>query len=78
MFDLTSRITYKNIPKWHKNLTRIAGNIPICLVGNKVDIEERKVQPRQITFHRRKGLQYYIISAKSTYNYERPFIWLAT
>ncbi len=23
MFDVTSRITYKNVPKWHKDLTRI-------------------------------------------------------
>ena len=36
MFDVTSRITYKNVPKWHKDLTRICENIPIVLVGNKV------------------------------------------
>lgn len=36
MFDVTSRITYKNVPKWYKDLTRICENIPIVLVGNKV------------------------------------------
>jgi len=36
MFDVTSRISYKNVPKWHKDLTRICENIPIVLVGNKV------------------------------------------
>ncbi len=36
MFDVTSRITYKNVPKWHKDLTRICENIPMVLVGNKV------------------------------------------
>lgn len=30
-----------------------------------------------ITFHRRKNLQYYDVSAKSNYNYEKPFLWLA-
>ena len=38
MFDVTSRITYKNVPKWHKDLTRICENVPIVLVGNKVII----------------------------------------
>ena len=36
MFDVTSRITYKNVPKWYKDLTRLCENIPIVLVGNKV------------------------------------------
>lgn len=30
-----------------------------------------------ITFHRKKNLQYYDISAKSNYNFEKPFLWLA-
>ncbi|KAA8612501.1 GTPase SAR1 [Pyrenophora tritici-repentis] len=44
MFDVTSRITYKNVPNWHRDL---------------------------------KNLQYYDISAKSNYNFEKPFLWLA-
>jgi len=39
MFDVTSRITYKNVPKWHKDLTRICENIPMVLVGNKVNLK---------------------------------------
>lgn len=39
MFDVTSRITYKNVPKWHKDLTRICENVPMVLVGNKVKLE---------------------------------------
>ena len=52
-------------------------NIPIVLVGNKVDVKERKVKAKQITFHRKKNLQYYDISARSNYNFEKPFLWLA-
>ncbi|KAK7805094.1 hypothetical protein U0070_010859 [Myodes glareolus] len=44
MFDVTSRVTYKNVPNWHRDL---------------------------------KNLQYYDISAKSNYNFEKPFLWLA-
>ena len=77
MFDVTSRITYKNVPNWHKDLVRVCENIPIVLCGNKVDIKERKVKAKTITFHRKKNLQYYDISAKSNYNFEKPFVWLA-
>jgi GTP-binding nuclear protein Ran len=76
MFDVTSRITYKNVPNWHRDLIRVCENIPIVLVGNKVDIKDRKVKAKQITFHRKKNLQYYDISAKSNYNFEKPFLWL--
>ncbi|KAJ1901641.1 GTP-binding nuclear protein gsp1/Ran [Coemansia sp. IMI 209127] len=76
MFDVTSRITYKNVPNWHRDLVRVCENIPIVLCGNKVDIKERKVKAKNITFHRKKNLQYYDISAKYKYNFEKPFLWL--
>ena len=77
MFDVTARITYKNVPNWHRDLTRVCEQIPIVLVGNKVDQKERKVTAKNITFHRKKNLPYYDISAKSNYNFEKPFLWLA-
>merc|ERR1712209_357531 len=77
MFDVTSRITYKNVPNWHRDIVRVCENIPIVLVGNKVDVKDRQVKAKQITFHRKKNLQYYEISAKSNYNFEKPFLWLA-
>nr|XP_019043540.1 GTP-binding nuclear protein GSP1/Ran [Kwoniella bestiolae CBS 10118]OCF22470.1 GTP-binding nuclear protein GSP1/Ran [Kwoniella bestiolae CBS 10118] len=84
MFDVTSRITYKNVPNWHRDLERVCENIPIVLCGNKVDVKasnlwplERKVKTGNVTFHRKKNLQYFEISAKSNYNFEKPFLWLA-
>jgi len=76
MFDVTSRVTYKNVPNWHRDLVRVCESIPIVLCGNKVDVKERKVKAKSITFHRKKNLQYYDISAKSNYNFEKPFLWL--
>ena len=76
MFDVTSRITYKSVPKWYKDLTRVVENVPIVMVGNKVDVKDRKDKAKQITIHRKKNLQYYDISAKSNYQFEKPFIWL--
>ena len=77
MFDVTSRVTYKNVPNWHRDLVRVCENIPIVLCGNKVDIKDRKVKAKSIVFQRKKNLQYYGISAKSNYNFEKPFLWLA-
>lgn len=34
------------------------------------------MKAKTITFHRKKNLQYYDISAKSNYNFEKPFLWL--
>jgi len=43
----------------------------------QVEIKDRKVKAKNITFHRKKNLQYFDISAKSNYNFEKPFLWLA-
>ncbi|CAI5998991.1 unnamed protein product [Closterium sp. NIES-64] len=77
MFDVTSRLTYKNVPTWHRDLCRVCENIPIVLCGNKVDVKNRQVKAKQVTFHRKKNLQYYEISAKSNYNFEKPYLYLA-
>merc|ERR1711939_1020203 len=77
MFDVTSRLTYKNVPTWYRDLVRVCETIPIVLCGNKVDVKTRQIKPRQVTFHRKKNLQYHEISAKSNHNYEKPFLYLA-
>ena len=90
MFDVTARITYKHVPNWYRELCSVCGTwetidgvrtlvdmIPTVLVGNKVDVRDRKVTAKSITFHRKKNLPYYDVSCKSNYNYEKPFLWLA-
>ncbi|GFP83051.1 GTP-binding nuclear protein Ran-3 [Phtheirospermum japonicum] len=73
MFDNTR----KNVPTWYRDLCRVCDNIPIVLCGNKIDIKNRQVKAKHVTFHRKKNLQYFEISAKSNYNYEKPFLYLA-
>lgn len=77
MFDVTSRQTYKDVANWYRDIIRVCDNIPIVLCGNKIDVKDRKVKPKNVTFHRKKNLQYFEISAKSNYNFEKPFLWLA-
>lgn len=158
MFDVTARMTYKNVPNWHRDIVRVCETIPIVLCGNKVDlsdrnmspctthsstpllvqleafrvvragslrppswkvnasgfavlrglacmacdavvavlgvrvcvclcvdawcvqvdVKDRKVKTKSINFHRRKNLQYYEISARSNYQFEKPFQVLTT
>ena len=59
MFDVTSRITYQRVPNWHRDLERVCNDpsgrrIPIVLVGNKVDVKDRKVKQKAINYHRKK------------------------
>ncbi|KAI5191176.1 GTP-binding nuclear protein Ran [Nematocida sp. AWRm77] len=77
MFDTTSRITYKNVPNWQKDFTRVCPNVPICICGNKVDVIDRKVKPAQVKSKTSSNIAYYDISAKSNYNYDKPFLYLA-
>jgi GTP-binding nuclear protein Ran len=76
MFDVTSLVTYLQIPALHRALDKRIPNLPIVLCGNKVDCTDRQVKPAMITYHRKTNLQYYDISARSCYNFEKPFLYL--
>lgn len=79
MFDVTNMLSYRNVKMWYECVTKMCGNdIPTVLCGNKVDIRDRQVLPKRINFHRNKpNITYYDISAKSNYNFEKPFLNLA-
>ncbi|KAK1697201.1 hypothetical protein QYE76_013898 [Lolium multiflorum] len=36
----TSKLTYKNVPTWRRDLCRVCESIPIVLGGNKVDVKK--------------------------------------
>jgi len=55
----------------------VCENIPVVPCGNKVDVKNGQVKAKSVTYHRKKNLQYYEISAKSNYNFEKPFLYLA-
>lgn len=77
MFDVTSPLSYSSADKWIQNIRSKCPNIPIVLCGNKIDCISRRVKPEHIRLHRKyPGLQYYDISAKSNYNFEKPWLSL--
>jgi GTP-binding nuclear protein Ran len=74
MFDVTSKISYYNVPQWYATMRKLYGkDVPVILCGNKVDRVDRKITCNMITYHREYNMKYYDISAKSNYNYEKPF-----
>lgn len=78
MIDVTSRMSYRSLPNWYREITKACGCIPIVIVANKVDVQERQLKSTHITFHRKKeGLQYYELSVRDNLNVEKPFLWLA-
>lgn len=79
MFDVTSRISYKNVTNWYRDIRAFCPDIPIVLLGNKCDVanRDRKVKEPSIAFKEKYQVQYFDISAKSNYNFDKPFLWLA-
>ena len=78
MFDLTSKRTWKSVPKWIKLVRDTDASIPIVVVGNKVDCVGRVVTPKNITDLMKKiPFRYFDISSKSNYNFEKPFLFIA-
>lgn len=76
MFDLTSRITYKNVPKWHRDLLRIVSTIPVVLLGNKADDGDRKLRSNDIEFHKEKEIPFFEISCLTRFQVELPILSL--
>jgi GTP-binding nuclear protein Ran len=74
-FDLTSRLSYRSINSSYSDIRKYCLNeIPVLLVGNKVD--EVRLRPKYLTFHRKHKLDYIEMSALTNYNIEKPFEYI--
>ena len=89
MFDVTSKVSFKSVNSW---LAKIANkSAPIVIAGTKVDIVTRSEIDGQVVYtsNRKVSLkmlqeagyassnEYYNISARSNYNFEKPFLHIA-
>lgn len=73
MFDLTSKSSYLRMPHFIEAIRNVAPDVPIVACGNKSDL----VSVISAEQKRDLGLQYYDTSARSNYNYDKPFLYLA-
>ncbi|MEX2681604.1 MAG: Rab family GTPase [Candidatus Sigynarchaeota archaeon] len=42
VFDLTSHETFKNVKAWHDDAISVLGNVPCHVIGNKLDMSEKR------------------------------------
>lgn len=78
-YDVTSRVSAKNLPNWIDHFKRAAGDDkPIVIVANKIDCVDRKVNKKNIlTSIKRFEYEYCEISARTAHNFDQPFLKLS-
>jgi GTP-binding nuclear protein Ran len=77
MFDFILASSYRNVGTWYEAVVERCPNLPVVLVGNKVDVLGKKVRDDQVTFHKDKNIPFVRMSTKSNYRVESPFVYLA-
>lgn len=45
MFDLSNKISFREIKKWKNSIYSHLGKVPVLLVGNKLDLKNKRVIP---------------------------------
>lgn len=78
MFDRSSLVTWNHVLQWVQ-LYHKTQQSPVVLVGNKVDVPNGKVDSKLISSSLAglEILKYFDISAKSNYQFDKPFLALA-
>ena len=70
MYDITDRSTYEKLPKWVEIINEEVYNIPLILIGNKLDDEENRIVRigEGKAFAKENGFLFQETSAKSGKN----------
>ena len=69
VFDLTDENSFTKLNKWVNDINDNAGNVEVILVGNKSDLENRKVsETKAQIFAKEKKMKYIETSAKEGKN----------
>ena len=61
-FDVTRKLTYKNLSTWYKELQEHRKSIPCIVVANKIDLD-RKSTTKSFNFATKRNLDFYYVSA---------------
>ncbi|OLS15633.1 MAG: small GTP-binding protein domain-containing protein, Ras family [Promethearchaeota archaeon CR_4] len=79
IYDITRPETYDNVQKWYNELTEFVGTLPICMIGNKADLEsERKVPvERALKLAEKLEASFLETSAKTGFNVDDAFTLMA-
>mmetsp|Transcript_19419 Transcript_19419/g.32639 ORF Transcript_19419/g.32639 Transcript_19419/m.32639 type:complete len:271 (+) Transcript_19419:374-1186(+) len=72
VFDVTRKVTYKNLELWHQSLTEYCNNIPCFVVANKIDVDY-KVTSKNFNFAAKRRLPFHFVSASDGTNVVKVF-----
>ncbi|MFX1409909.1 MAG: GTP-binding protein [Promethearchaeota archaeon] len=76
LYDITNSITLDHLPDWTSIIREHAGDIPIMLIGSKLDLDEFRAIPRDegILMARKYNLASFTeLSSKTGQNVEKSF-----
>ena len=81
VYDVTNSETYDNLKFWMQsiknNMSPDMGEIPIIIVGNKIDCEDREVNAKEAeSFWKEQGYPYFETSAKTGENIDETIKFL--
>jgi small GTP-binding protein len=78
VYDVTQRESFENVPKWFSEVKTNRGNIALLLVGNKVDLPDRKISAEEgMSAAKKLGIKYFEASAKTGESIDRIFAELS-
>lgn len=72
VFDITRKITYKNLPNWYKELREYRPEIPCFCAANKIDADP-VVTRKAFNFPKKFGIPLYFVSASDGTNVVKLF-----
>lgn len=80
MFDVTLPHTLGKIDDWVKECFSVMSRVPAVLIGNKIDLKDKRLADRSTAEARasRLGLQDFETSARLGQNIEAPLKWLVS
>ena len=76
LYDITNRITLDHLPDWTQIIREYAGDVPIMLIGSKLDLERFLAVPRDdgILAAKKYNLSSFVeLSSKTGQNVEKAF-----
>eukprot|EP00930_Biecheleria_cincta_P056473 TRINITY_DN4258_c0_g1_i1.p1 TRINITY_DN4258_c0_g1~~TRINITY_DN4258_c0_g1_i1.p1 ORF type:complete len:248 (-),score=53.88 TRINITY_DN4258_c0_g1_i1:123-794(-) len=71
-FDVTRKVTYKNLQTWYNELRHYCPDIPVICVANKIDAEPSMAK-KKFNFAVENNLPFYFVSAAEGTNVVRVF-----
>eukprot|EP00056_Hartaetosiga_gracilis_P017135 m.6504 g.6504 ORF g.6504 m.6504 type:complete len:195 (-) comp5294_c0_seq1:1685-2269(-) len=72
VFDITRKVTYKNLQTWYKELRQYRQSIPVIVVANKIDLDYSVTQ-KSFGFPKKHNLPFYFVSASDGTNVVKVF-----